>query len=232
MISTMSGTSPMIATKMSRIGWNRAGRAGVGREVTRPVGSAAETDSALVEAARSGDVESYGRLVERYEAIAHRTAFMLGAGDDTADVVQDAFVKAYLALDRFRVHQPFQPWLLTIVANETRSRWRWLSRHRTVPLALIGEDVPQTAGRSPDQVAEDRETSRSLRDALKALPRPQREVIVCRYLLDLSEQDTAQVLGIPPGTVKSRLSRGLSALQVTFGPSKAQGSADRERSGA
>jgi RNA polymerase sigma factor (sigma-70 family) len=222
----------MIATKMSRISWNRAGRAGVGREVTRPVGSLAETDSALVEAARSGDVESYGRLVERYEAIAHRTAFMLGAGDDTADVVQDAFVKAYLALDRFRVHEPFQPWLLTIVANETRSRWRWLSRHRTVPLALIGDDLPQAAGRSPDQVAEDREASRSLRDALKALPRLQREVIVCRYLLDMSEQDTAQLLGVPRGTVKSRLSRGLSALQVTFGPSTAHGSVDRERSGA
>jgi RNA polymerase sigma factor (sigma-70 family) len=200
--------------------------------VTRPVGSVAETDSALVEAARSGDVESYGRLVERYEAIAHRTAFMLGAGDDTADVVQDAFVKAYLALDRFRVQEPFQPWLLTIVANETRSRWRWLSRHRTVPLALIGDDLAHTAGRSPDQVAEDRETSRLLRDALKALPRLQREVIVCRYLLDLSEQDTAQVLGIPRGTVKSRLSRGISALQVMLGASPAQVSADRERSGA
>ena len=94
------------------------------------MGSAAETDSALVEAARNGDVESYGRLVERYEAIAHRTAFVLGAGEDTADVVQDAFVKAYLALDRFRTQEPFQPWLLTIVANETRNRWRWSSRSR------------------------------------------------------------------------------------------------------
>jgi RNA polymerase sigma-70 factor (ECF subfamily) len=196
------------------------------------VGSAAETDSALVVAARSGDVESYGRLVERYEAIAHRTAFMLGAGDDTADVVQDAFVKAYLALDRFRVHEPFQPWLLTIVANETRSRWRWLSRHRTVPLALIGDDLPHADARGPQQVAEDHETSRSLRDAIKALPRSQREVIVCRYLLDLSEQDTAQVLGVPRGTVKSRLSRGLSRLQVAFGASTTEGSADRERSGA
>jgi RNA polymerase sigma-70 factor (ECF subfamily) len=196
------------------------------------VGAAAETDSALVEAARGGDVESYGRLVERYEAIAHRTAFTLGAGDDTADVVQDAFVKAYLALDRFRVNEPFQPWLLTIVANETRSRWRWLSRHRTVPLALIGDDLPHNDVRGPQQIAEDHETSRSLRDAVQALPRPHREVIVCRYLLDLSEQDTAQVLGIPPGTVKSRLSRGLSALQTTFGANPAHGSADRERSGA
>jgi RNA polymerase sigma factor (sigma-70 family) len=99
-------------------------------------------------------------------------------------------------------------------------------------LALIGDDLAHTAGRSPDQVAENRETSRSLRDALKALPRLPREVIVCRYLLDLSEQDTAQVLGIPRGTVKSRLSRGISALQVMLGASPAQVSADREGSGA
>lgn len=196
------------------------------------MGSAAETDSRLVEAARSGDVESYGRLVERYEAIAHRTAFMLGAGEETADVVQDAFVKAYLALDRFRAQEPFQPWLLAIVANETRNNWRWSSRHRTVPLALIGDDPPHASGRTPQQVAEDHETSQTLRDAVKALPRPQREVIVCRYLLDLSEQDTAQVLGVPRGTVKSRLSRGLRALQVTFAAGAAARQTDREPSGA
>ena len=200
--------------------------------MTRAVGSAAETDSAMVEAARNGDVESYGRLVERYEAIAHRTAFLLGAGDDTADVVQDAFVKAYLALDRFRTQEPFQPWLLTIVANETRNRWRWSSRHRTVPLALIGDDLPHASGPTPQQVAEDHESSRVLRDAVQALPRPQREVIVCRYLLDLSEQDTAQALGIPRGTVKSRLSRGLRALQSRFEAGTARDRTNRERSGA
>jgi RNA polymerase sigma-70 factor (ECF subfamily) len=77
--------------------------------MTRPVVTAAVTDSALVEAARSGDVASYGLLVERYQSIAHRTAFAMGAGDDTADVVQEAFVKVYLALDRFQVTQPFRP---------------------------------------------------------------------------------------------------------------------------
>jgi RNA polymerase sigma factor (sigma-70 family) len=197
------------------------------------VGSAAETDSALVEAARDGDVESYGRLVERYESVAHRTAYMLGAGDDTADIVQEAFMKAYAALDRFDVTAPFRPWLLTIVANETRNRWRWSSRHRTVPLALMGGDPPQAAARSPHQIAEDRETSRMLRDAVNALPPRQREVIACRYFLDLSEQDTAQVLGIPRGTVKSRLSRGLRALEQQLGAGTTmRGTTEQEPSGA
>jgi RNA polymerase sigma-70 factor, ECF subfamily len=195
--------------------------------------SAAETDSALVEAARNGDVESYGRLVERYETVAHRTAYMLGAGDDAADVVQDAFMKAYAALDRFNTSEPFRPWLLTIVANETRNRWRWFSRHPTVPLALMGDDLPQASGRSPQEVAEDRETSRTLRDAVHALPSRQREVIVCRYLLDLSEQDTARVLSIPRGTVKSRLSRGLRALEQQLGANtRVRGTSEQEPSGA
>ena len=215
------------------IGGNQNARPVVGREVARPVGSAAETDSALVEAARNGDVESYGRLVERYESVAHRTAYTLGAGDHTADVVQDAFMKAYAALDRFDVKAPFRPWLLTIVANETRNRWRWSSRHRTVPLALLGDHLPQASAGSPHEIAEHRETSRMLRDAVNALPPRQREVIVCRYLLDLSEQDTAQVLRIPEGTVKSRLSRGLRALGQELGAgATARGSAEQEPSGA
>jgi DNA-directed RNA polymerase specialized sigma24 family protein len=121
--------------------------------MTRPVVTAAETDAALVEAARSGHAASYGLLVERYQSIAHRTAFALGAGDDTADVVQEAFVKAYLALDRFQVTEPFRPWILRIVVNETRNRWRWISRHRTVPLPLVGDD-PTSAVPAEEQIAE------------------------------------------------------------------------------
>src|ERR687897_1104034 len=195
--------------------------------MTRPVVTAAETDAALVEAARSGDVASYGLLVERYQSVAHRTAFAMGAGDDTADVVQEAFVKAYLALDRFRVPEPFRPWLLRIVVNETRNRWRWMSRHRTVPLPLVGDDLPSPVP-APEQVAENRETSRLLRDALVALPSRQREVVVCRYLLDLSERDTAQILELPSGTVKSRLSRALAALQAALGPTMAPAAMDVE----
>ena len=195
--------------------------------------AAADTDSALIEAARNGDVESYGRLVERYEAVAHRTAYMLGAGDDVTDVVQDAFMKAYAALGRFNIGNPFRPWLLKIVANETRNRWRWYSRHRTVSLAILGDDPPQSAVRLPQEIAEEHETSRAVRDAVNVLPAQPRDVIVCRYLLDLSEQETAQVLSIPPGTVKSRLSRGLGALEKALTAStKLRGSTEQEASGA
>jgi RNA polymerase sigma factor (sigma-70 family) len=181
------------------------------------VASEAATDGTLVEAARNGDVESYGQLVERYQAVAHRTAFALGAGDDTEDVVQEAFVKAFLALGRFHAAEPFRPWLLAIVVNEARNRWRWRARRPTVALPLVGEGISAPT-QTPEQAAEENETVRSLRDAVVALPRHQREVVVCRYLLDLSEAETADVLGIPSGTVKSRLSRGLAALQAALTP--------------
>jgi RNA polymerase sigma factor (sigma-70 family) len=194
------------------------------------VASEAATDATLVEAARNGDVASYGQLVKRYEAVAHRTAFALGAGDDTADVVQEAFVKAYLALGRFRVSEPFRPWLLKIVVNETRNRWRWYSRHRTVPLPLVAQELASPV-RTPEQVAEENERIRSLRDALAALPRHQRDVITCRYLLDLTEDETAKVLRIPNGTVKSRLSRGLAVLQAMLRPTIAPEVVEAERRG-
>jgi len=192
------------------------------------VADAAATDDELIEAARSGDVDSYGHLVERYQAAAHRTAFALGAGEDTEDVVQEAFVKAYLALGRFRATEPFRPWLLTIVANEARNRSRWRTRHKTVPLALVGQDLSAPV-RTPDQVVENDEVIRSLRDAVVGLPRGQREVVICRYLLDLSEVDTAQVLGVPNGTVKSRLSRGLAALQAVLRPTTSTVAVNAER---
>ena len=194
------------------------------------VAEAALTDATLVEAARNGDVASYGKLVERYQAVAHRTAFALGAGDDTADVVQEAFVKAYLALNRFRATEPFRPWLLKIVVNEARNRWRRHSRHRTVSLPLVGEDLHSSAP-TPEQVLDEKETVRSLRDAVVTLPRHQRDVVVCRYLLELSEGETAQVLGIPSGTVKSRLSRGLTALHAVLSPAVTQATVEAERRG-
>ena len=73
---------------------------------------------------RGGDRDAYAELVRRHAPVALRTAALLGAGGDAEDVVQEAFVKAYGALDRFRDGAPFRPWLLQIVANETRNLHR------------------------------------------------------------------------------------------------------------
>ncbi|RJL30765.1 RNA polymerase sigma factor [Bailinhaonella thermotolerans] len=167
--------------------------------------------------ALAGDLDAYEVLVQRYSAVAHRTAALLGAGDEAADVVQEAFVKAYRHLAKYRTDSPFRPWLLRIVANETHNLTR--SRGRRAELALRLAQVRETVvGDDPaGTVVEDERRARLLA-ALRELPDRERRVLVCRYLLQFSEAETAQVLGWPVGTVKSRASRGLARLRERFGP--------------
>jgi RNA polymerase sigma-70 factor (ECF subfamily) len=164
---------------------------------------------------RDGDRDAYAELVHRYAPVAIRTAALLGAGGEAEDVVQEAFVKAYVALDRFQPGAPFRPWLLRIVANETRNLHRATGRRaarerraweESQPLLLARPDDPADALLSADRQS-------ALVDGLARLSPEHRLVVSCRYLLDLDEADTAAVLGWPRGTVKSRLHRALARLQ-------------------
>lgn len=171
-------------------------------------------DAELVELAKGGDVRAYGELVDRYREISFRTAYLIARnGADAEDATQDAFVKAYYALDRFRSADPFRPWILRIVSNEARNRRRSAGRRERLALRVVERRGPGDAAPSPDAAAIAQETRRTLVAALEMLPERDREVIACRYLLELSEAETATTLGIRPGTVKSRLSRGLARLR-------------------
>ncbi|WP_346533892.1 RNA polymerase sigma factor [Micromonospora sp. DPT] len=172
-------------------------------------------DDELVTGARAGDLGAYDLLVARHTASAYRTAVLLGAGPDAEDVIQEAFVKAYRKLSRYRGESSFRAWLLAIVANETRNLHR--SRSRREGLVL------RAAAANPEsQIAEDgavggvlaAERRATLVRALRLLPEKDREVIVCRFLLDLSEEETVTMLGWPRGTVKSRTSRALTKLRA------------------
>lgn len=171
-------------------------------------------DAELVELAKGGDVRAYGELVDRYREISFRTAYLIARnGADAEDATQDAFVKAYYALDRFRSAEPFRPWILRIVSNEARNRRRSAGRRERLALRVVERRGPGDAAPSPDAAAIAQETRRTLVGALEMLPERDRDVIACRYLLELSEAETATTLGIRPGTVKSRLSRGLARLR-------------------
>lgn len=161
----------------------------------------------------TGDHRAYAVLVARYTAAAHRTAFLLGAGDDADDVVQEAFVKAYHGLRRFRTGAAFRPWLLRIVANETRNLQR-STRRRSAATDRFAHTEPETlSSDDPESRLLTAEASAALLAAVHALPDKDRRVVVCRYFLDLSEAETAHVLGLRRGTVKSRLSRALVKLR-------------------
>jgi len=174
-------------------------------------------DGELIRLARDGDVRAYERLVERYRDLAFRGAYLIARNAaDAEDAAQDAFVKAYYALDRFRLGEPFRPWLLRIVANEARNRRRSAGRRERLALRIVERGGAGDAAPSPDAAAMLAEVRGQLLAALETLPERERDVIVHRYLLDLSEAETAHVLGIRPGTVKSRLSRGLTRLRTAM----------------
>lgn len=172
-------------------------------------------DPTLVAAARGGDPAAYGHLVRRHAPMAKRMAVLWGAGPDADDVVQEAFVRAHAALPRFRDGEEFRPWLLAIVRNLTRNSLRARGR-RAAREAYAAATWPVT-DRSPEDPA-DSAIEEVRRDQLLAgvrrLPEGLREVVACRYLLELTEAETAAALGLPAGTVKSRLHRALNRLRA------------------
>ena len=163
---------------------------------------------------RPRHLDDYEQLVREHQVIAFRTAYVItGSAADAEEVVQDAFVKAYRARGRFRVGASFRPWLLAIVANEARNRRRSLARRARFELHTVEERPSADAAPSPEAALLVREQRAQLLAAIDTLGEEQRQAVACRYLLGLSEQETASVLGCRPGTVKSRLSRALAKLE-------------------
>ncbi len=178
------------------------------------VGPAPEvTEQDLVERARRGSTGAYEDLVQRHTEMAFRTAYLVtGSAPDAEEAVQDAFVKAHRALARFRSGAPFRPWLLRIVGNEARNRRRSAGRQAALALRAARLELRQSAT-DPETAAEAAEQRRALLGALGALSEEHRLVVTCRYLLELSIEETSAVLAIPAGTVKSRLARALERLR-------------------
>jgi RNA polymerase sigma-70 factor, ECF subfamily len=171
-------------------------------------------EAELVARAKRGELGAYEEIVRRHQNIAFRTAWVItGSAADAEEAAQDAFVKAHRALDRFREGSPLRPWLLTIVANEARNRVRAAGRRERLALRVAEERRPGDAVPSPEAALLDLEQRDELMAALAELPENDRQAIACRYLLDLSEEETAAALDCPRGTVKSRLSRALARLR-------------------
>jgi RNA polymerase sigma-70 factor (ECF subfamily) len=182
------------------------------------VGRPLDSENELVERARRGDQGAYESLVRAHQNIAFRTAcLMAGSAADAEEAAQDAFVKAWRALPRFRAGAPFRPWLLTIVANEARNRRRAAGRRAGLVPRVASERRSGEAAPSPEAAALAAVDRDALLAGLAALADRDRDVIACRYLLDLSEEETAAALGCRRGTVKSRLSRALDRLRKELG---------------
>ena len=173
------------------------------------------TEAALVERARMGDQGAFGELVSRYQEVAFRSAYLITRDrDEAADAAQQAFIKAYRGLGRFRQGLPFRPWLIRIAVNEARNLRRATGARGRLA-ERIGAD--RNTGASPEVQALAAERRSQLLAALDRCRAEDREIIGYRYFLDLSEAEMAVTLDCRPGTVKSRLSRALGRLRAELG---------------
>jgi RNA polymerase sigma factor (sigma-70 family) len=169
------------------------------------------TEGELLARAQAGDADAYAALVRAHQDIAFRTALLITQNPaDAEEAAQDGFVKAWRALGRFREGAPLRPWLLTIVANEARNRRRSAGRRQALTLRIA---QAEQAAASAETEALQQQSRGALLDAISRLKPDDRLVLGCRYLLELSEAETAAALGVPAGTVKSRTSRALARLR-------------------
>src|SRR4029077_11913402 len=172
----------------------------------------------LFKRAQRGDVAAYEEIVHRYQQVAFRTAYLItGSAADAEDAAQEGFVKAYRALATFRPGAEPRPWLLRIVANEAPNRGRSGGARQGLELRLAEGYRPGGAAPSPEAAAVAAEDRRRLLEMVNALSEEDRMGIASRYFLELSGEETAGALGIPEGTVKSRLSRALTRLRERVG---------------
>lgn len=175
-------------------------------------------ESELIDLAKRGDLSAYEDLVAIHQALALRVAYLVVRDHAEAeDVTQEAFIKAYRTLNRFRDGSPFKPWILRIVRNEGLNRRRGAGRYQNATLHLAAETSSGDAAPSPEEVLVVKERQETVLRALDELPERFRLVLEARYLLELNEQETAAVLRIARGTVKSRTARGLEQLRRLIG---------------
>ena len=186
---------------------------GAGRSAAESTGP---PESAIIARAKAGDHEAFRVLVERYQGRAYRLARRIMGDDELAqDVVQEAFLKAYGSLGRFEGRSKFYTWLYRLVFNlciDTKRRDRSLaqvewSEEQALDVApeagAAGIGPPDAA--SPSRELERKELRELMTHAIEALPEDARRTLVLREVDGLSYAEIAQSLGVPKGTVMSRL---------------------------
>lgn len=178
------------------------------------VTAAASSDADLIAAHAAGDPAAFAELVRRHRdrmwAVALRT---LRDPEEAADALQEAFISAFRAAASFRAESQVTTWLHRIVVNACLDRVRRRQARPTVPLPETGPGEPVADG----DAMSDRETRLVVADALASLPEEQRVPIVLVDVEGYSVADTARMLGIAEGTVKSRCARGRAKLAKLLG---------------
>jgi RNA polymerase sigma-70 factor (ECF subfamily) len=183
-------------------------------------------DQELVSQVVGGDSAAFGRIVERYQDRIYNTVYrMVGSAEDTRDLVQDVFVKAYENLAGFRGNSSLYTWLFRIAVNTSLSHRRKRKEVRlTSPMGDAGDANPGGDGwadpTSADPAAplEAAETEATVQRALSQLDDEHRAIVVLRDIQHCDYREIARILGIARGTVKSRLHRARLTLREKLQP--------------
>lgn len=201
------------------------------RDVTTPKSEeeASVPDSVLISRINEGDMDAWNELMGKYTGKAFQIAFgILGQRNDAEEVAQDAFVRIYRALPKFRGDSEFSTWMYRIVVNQARNKYRWNKRRGAhVSISIDQElntengsglslDLPdRTAG--PDREVIFKEWQLEINEQMRGLPSVNREALILRNVKNLSYEEIAEILGCKVGTVKSRIARAREELRKRLG---------------
>jgi len=187
--------------------------------------NASLSDQDLIGQVTAGNGEAFGAIVERHQDRLYNTIYRLvGSAEDARDVLQDVFVKAFENLERFRGGSSLYTWLFRIAVNTSLSHRR---KRRWVSMGSASPDDGDPAGRPPlaDPDPADpadglmaAETERLIQEAIGSLDDEHRTVVVLRDIQHCDYREIADILDVPPGTVKSRLHRARLLLRERLKP--------------
>jgi RNA polymerase sigma-70 factor (ECF subfamily) len=169
------------------------------------------TPDSLIEQCLTGDQSAWEQIVRQNWRKVFNVAYkFVGKHDEAEDLTQDIFLKIFRALNTFDRRANFQTWIISISRNLCIDHYRSVRKERqTIARDVDSTDLqPATTDRGPYQVAEHQDLRAQLRQALETLPATLRTAVVLRDLQELSYQEIADRLGLPEGTVKSRINRG------------------------
>jgi RNA polymerase sigma-70 factor (ECF subfamily) len=169
-------------------------------------------ESTLIRHAANGDAAAWESLMQAHQEAVFRLAYLLlGDPDDAQDTAQESFLRAWKYLKRFDTSRPLRPWLLSITANLSRNRRRSAGRYFA---ALMRAFRDEPASMRIEEKSMQSMDASELWHAVQTLGIAEQQIVYLRYFLDLSVAETAQVLQVAEGTVKSRLSRALEKLRT------------------
>jgi RNA polymerase sigma-70 factor (ECF subfamily) len=168
----------------------------------------------LIRHAMDGDAAAWEALMRAHQEAVFRLAYLIvGDPDDAEDVAQETFLRAWKYLKGFDPTRPLRPWLLSIASNLSSNRRRSVGRYfAALTRAFRDEPAPATVEEKSSEKSEANELWR----AVQKLNMQEQQIVYLRYFLDLPINETAEVLQVAEGTVKSRLSRALDKLRAVI----------------